>query len=36
MKPCIEMALMAVKEILKVLDGEKPLNVINPEIYGLF
>ncbi len=27
------MAVMAAKEILKVLDGEKPLNVINPEIY---
>jgi D-3-phosphoglycerate dehydrogenase len=27
------MAVMAAEEILKVLDGEKPLNVINPEIY---
>ena len=27
------MAVIAAKEILKVLDGEKPLNVINPEIY---
>ena len=27
------MAVMAAEEILKVLNGEKPLNVINPEIY---
>jgi D-3-phosphoglycerate dehydrogenase len=27
------MAVMAAEEILKVLGGEKPLNVINPEIY---
>jgi D-3-phosphoglycerate dehydrogenase len=27
------MAVLAAKEILKVLDGDKPLNVINPEIY---
>ena len=27
------MAVMAAEEILKVLDGEKPLNIINPEIY---
>ena len=27
------MAVMAAEEILKVLDGDKPLNVINPEIY---
>jgi hypothetical protein len=27
------MAVMAAEEILKVLDDEKPLNVINPEIY---
>ena len=27
------MAVMAAEAILKVLDGEKPLNVLNPEIY---
>lgn len=27
------MAVMAAEEILKVLDGGKPLNIINPEIY---
>ena len=27
------MAVMAAEEILRVLDGEKPLNIINPEIY---